>query len=607
MGVGLLFGPFLAGLGLNLVLYGIMASQMLAYYRRYHHDLGWIRFFLLYLFFAETAAVLIQLGIVWEPLVTRFGTEDALRFVPKLLPGDPLTLILVSTPIQMFTAWRIKEISGSWRLSAGIAFLSFASFCGGLTTSILMVLHKEFTALEKYNPQVVLSLVSTLLCDSLIAVGMMRALYKRRTGSHALDADKAVKILRLVMETGSVTAFAAFWDFVLYLAKPVSHPHFAIGFPLSTISICSLLTMLNSRSTEPPVFIDLEAGQPVVSKPKMHMAAPGTLPLFLTGGLSRANSKSASHPHILFPRTPELTCHTECQRFCAHDLRPSPLKTPQLTPLCSLQSIEIYKSTEKHIDTSPPTDSPGAGAGARMNMHVTRFLPSLNLNLKKFTVPGVGPRYSRRTSGGRAGGESDSGSILPIQYYVTSMLSASDVEGSSATAVAPSSPASSYATPSPTFAGWAVPAPAPTHLALSLPATGLDINLDAAAEKEAEADADTDTPTPAPLPLYATPHGSLTGPGMALPLSPPSYTISASPLASPLGANFSSSSSGAGAGPTRSRSRVEKMRRQARAKSISAMSRVARLPPRGQANLNVGRGITFEMATPAPAFGAAAV
>ncbi|KAJ7057664.1 hypothetical protein C8F01DRAFT_1371779 [Mycena amicta] len=250
-GVALLFGPMLIGLVLNAMLYGVMVTQMLTYYRQYTQDARWMRYFILYLFILETAVVVIECGIVFQPLVLEYGTPQAVTDFPTLLPGDALMIALVSGPIQVFTAWRIKVISDSYILPACICFLSFASFSLGLTSGIRVLLAGKFSQFAQLTGTTTAWLITTALCDIVIAGGMTWALLSRKTGFKYADA-KINRIVTLSIETGSVTAVVALLDLCLALGIPNKAVNFAVDFPLSTLYTCSVLALLNSRESNNP-------------------------------------------------------------------------------------------------------------------------------------------------------------------------------------------------------------------------------------------------------------------------------------------------------------------------------------------------------------------
>ncbi|KAF7357993.1 hypothetical protein MVEN_00846300 [Mycena venus] len=246
-GVELLFGPLLIGVILSTGVYGVMSVQMLQYYQAYKKDARWIRFFMLYLFFAETANLLFEIGIIYEPLIVRYGTQQALITSPLLLPGDAISIVMVSTPVQLFTAWRISVITGSIVLPLIISVLSIASFGGGLLVTVFVSIRNEFREFQSFSGAVIVWLICSAVCDVLIAGVLTYSLTTRKTGFTAVDGQ-INRIIRLTVQTGSITAVAALADLILFLAFPTATLNFIPDFPLSKLYTISLLSTLNARA-----------------------------------------------------------------------------------------------------------------------------------------------------------------------------------------------------------------------------------------------------------------------------------------------------------------------------------------------------------------------
>ncbi|KAJ6594661.1 hypothetical protein B0H19DRAFT_1247318 [Mycena capillaripes] len=248
-GVTLLFGPLLIGVVLNMMLYGVMATQMITYYQHYTNDSAWIRYLMLYLFLVETAEVIIELGIIYEPLIIQYGKEAAIAISPRMLPGDSVLIAIVSAPIQLFTAWRISVVTGSLILPGIISALSIISFGFGITVSAVVSMNPEYQNFGKFKTEIILWLVLSAVCDIVIAVGMTHALYIRKTGFSRVDGQ-VNRIIRLTVETGALTAVTALADVTLFLVFPHTNLNFALDFPLSNLYTCSMLAMLNSRDRQ---------------------------------------------------------------------------------------------------------------------------------------------------------------------------------------------------------------------------------------------------------------------------------------------------------------------------------------------------------------------
>ncbi|KAF7312910.1 hypothetical protein MKEN_00975400 [Mycena kentingensis (nom. inval.)] len=248
-----LLGPMLVGALLNTILFGVMCGQMFTYFQRFPNDLPWIRLFIIYLLLVEIAVVVVEAGIIYEPMVLNFGLAKALEKHPRpevafgnvVLPADPILITLVSTPIQVFTAWRIRVVTTSHILPIAICVLSAVSFGAGIFLTVMVATQPAFRAFHSFSTETTVWLVSSAVCDVLIAGGMAHALVTRKTGFTEVDGH-INRIVRMSIETGSATAIAAIIDVVL-ASTLRGTANFIVEFPLSTLYTCSLLAMLNSR------------------------------------------------------------------------------------------------------------------------------------------------------------------------------------------------------------------------------------------------------------------------------------------------------------------------------------------------------------------------
>ncbi|KAJ7657381.1 hypothetical protein DFH06DRAFT_461667 [Mycena polygramma] len=310
-GVELLFGPMLIGVTLNMMLYGTMFTQMISYYQRYTDDSRWIRFFMLYLLIVQTANVFVEFGIVYQPLIINFGSPLAVAKIPTLLPGDSILITIVSAPIQLFTAWRISVITGSYILPAIISLLSFGSFAAGVTVSFMVATHPEFQLFGKFTNEVIVWLSLSAVCDIVIAIGMSHALYTRKTGFTQVDGQ-INRIIRMTVETGALTAFTALADVAIFLTLPATAMNFIVDFPLSNLYTCSLLAMLNSRKRRKNTDIELSGSSAHMSTShtrSQNTTRPGPPPSFQSHSKMMQHSEPVTNffpPYgrrqLIFPR-----------------------------------------------------------------------------------------------------------------------------------------------------------------------------------------------------------------------------------------------------------------------------------------------------------------
>ncbi|KAJ7457866.1 hypothetical protein FB451DRAFT_1406721 [Mycena latifolia] len=215
--VQFLFGPMLIGVLLNTTLYGVSLVQMLMYYTRYKRDRKWFRYLALYLLIAETANTVFKIGLIYEPLIVRYGQLKSLLYV--ILRSDAAVTVAISTPVQLFIAWRVKMLTQSYFFPGLIALLSIISLGSGIFVTIMAGLHPDYAWVGHFHPFVITWLSSTAACDVILSGALIYSLYTRKTGGQTTDRY-VDKIIRLTVQTGSITAVTALLTLLVFSFTP---------------------------------------------------------------------------------------------------------------------------------------------------------------------------------------------------------------------------------------------------------------------------------------------------------------------------------------------------------------------------------------------------
>nr|GAT52707.1 predicted protein [Mycena chlorophos] len=211
-----------------------------------HCDRSWFKWLVGYLVVVETANVVCDIGLIYEPLIIRYAQLEALVTSPILLRADGLLTVLVSCPAQLFVAWRLHVITCSYLLSLTIAFLSIVALGGGISVSAIVTMHPDFASFPAFKPEVFTWLIASAGCDVLLTSALVVSLWTRKSKVAATDSY-VNKIIRLTVQTGMITAAAALTDMLLYALIPNTTFNFIIDFPLSKLYTNSLLSTLNAR------------------------------------------------------------------------------------------------------------------------------------------------------------------------------------------------------------------------------------------------------------------------------------------------------------------------------------------------------------------------
>lgn len=245
--VTLIFGPMLIGVFFNMILYGILIVQTYHYYLSYKGDVHWIRCLVLYLFVIETVNTGCDMAMMYQTLINNFGKADTTKFFPTLLAAEPITIVVISTPIQLFFAYRIRLLSKSNWLAGIIAFFATVSLGGGAWSTVRIVKTKVFAHKPELHLPALVWLLSAVVSDVMITVVLVITLNKRRTGFIATD-DAISKIIRMTVQTGLLTSLFAIGDVIFFMTLPHTAVNFVWDLALTKLYSNCLLSTLNTRA-----------------------------------------------------------------------------------------------------------------------------------------------------------------------------------------------------------------------------------------------------------------------------------------------------------------------------------------------------------------------
>ncbi|KAF8180542.1 hypothetical protein K438DRAFT_2021377 [Mycena galopus ATCC 62051] len=240
-------GPYYIGVVLNTFLYGILLLQSITYYQGYKRDARWLRLFVFYLFVAETVNTAISVAMIYQPLITQFGTSKPMFLFPSLLPGQPIMETAVSVPVQFFYAWRIRVILQSWIVPVFICLTSLAALAGAWWTSFVLRSAVNYLNKPMVDHQALVWSVSSAACDVMITLCLFLSLRGRKTGMK--DTDDAVnRIIRTTVQTGAITMIFTALNVGLFVGLPNSTVSFVFDFALPKLYSNALVSTLNARS-----------------------------------------------------------------------------------------------------------------------------------------------------------------------------------------------------------------------------------------------------------------------------------------------------------------------------------------------------------------------
>ncbi|KAH6917759.1 hypothetical protein BKA70DRAFT_1213822 [Coprinopsis sp. MPI-PUGE-AT-0042] len=222
-------GYALTGLMLNVLLLGIMVTQVYTYYTTYKKDAIWIRVL---------------------SLIQHFGDFEKLFTVDWLFATEPATTAIIASSVQLFFAWRVHILTQKWKhvstvLVGLVTLTSLTSGVAGIITAWEICRYPNFDSAQKHRAGVCTWLAATVVCDALITMILVTALHKQKTGFKRTDLV-VDRVIKLIMHTGLLTMVVAILDLAFLLISP-SGLHLLFNYPLSKLYTTSMMSSLNFR------------------------------------------------------------------------------------------------------------------------------------------------------------------------------------------------------------------------------------------------------------------------------------------------------------------------------------------------------------------------
>ncbi|KAJ7162712.1 hypothetical protein C8R43DRAFT_1062998 [Mycena crocata] len=242
--VKLIYGPLLVGVFMNMILYGVLIGQQLTYYQTSRKDPLWMRTLVWMVFIIETANTAFDISIMYEPLILHYGgIPDNL---PTVFITQPLCVILVGFPIQLFFIWRIRTLTENNLLPAVIFLFSLVAFGGGVWTTVMVPITAKFRNIPMLYRSAEVWLIASAVTDLCIAASLAITLRKKKTGFAVTDTV-VDKIIRMTVQTGMLTALFSILDVVCFLTLTGVTVNFIWNIPLSKLYSNCLMSTLNAR------------------------------------------------------------------------------------------------------------------------------------------------------------------------------------------------------------------------------------------------------------------------------------------------------------------------------------------------------------------------
>ncbi|KAK0194326.1 hypothetical protein F5146DRAFT_1135089 [Armillaria mellea] len=241
-------GPYIVGCLLNWGLFGTLSVQLYLYYLAFPNDRRFIKYLVYGVYVIEFVQTMLVVHDAFATFGYGFGDMDALNRLNFSWLTGPVLSAVASCAGQVFYAYRIYIVSES-------RIIPIIIICISLTSSVIAMIigigYFDVGVISNPNNRqsciaIGISCGATALCDILIAICMTYYLM-RRTTDFRHTRLLVTKIIRLTIETGSVTAIVALLSFLLFVLFPHQAYFVTSGLLMAKIYANCIYMVLNSR------------------------------------------------------------------------------------------------------------------------------------------------------------------------------------------------------------------------------------------------------------------------------------------------------------------------------------------------------------------------
>ncbi|KAG9050492.1 hypothetical protein FS837_004986 [Tulasnella sp. UAMH 9824] len=231
--IQLMVGPLLLGYLFNYGLFGILILQTYIYYLSFPKDSTLIKSLVYGLFFLDTIQTVMTTHNAWHFLSSGWGNVGVLAD-----PGKALAIIerAPSLGADQFTL----SVRPNNYITQGI------SAC---VTGIWFAILNDITKIALLDASAGVWLAGSAITDLFITVSLVWVLHKKTQGDLTSNTEDIIsRLIRMTVQTGAVTTFAATAELIMYLKTPENNLHMIPGLALSKLYTNTLMATLNARS-----------------------------------------------------------------------------------------------------------------------------------------------------------------------------------------------------------------------------------------------------------------------------------------------------------------------------------------------------------------------
>ncbi|KAF7355675.1 hypothetical protein MSAN_01485300 [Mycena sanguinolenta] len=241
-------GPLIVAYMLHWGLFGALTIQTYLYFEAFPNDRNSTKCLVYAVYCLELVQTILVSHDAFLDFGYGFGNLAALTAMDYNWLNVPVMTSIVAFIGQSFYAYRIYLLSKSWILPSLIMATSITSSTAGLVTGAFVFVAGDLTRLDNHRTNVAVGtwLASSATSDILIAACMTYCLLKDGTGFRRTRI-LVTRLVRLSIETGSITATVALLDLALFFIFPGKTYYSTPAAIMPKIYANTMLAVLNSR------------------------------------------------------------------------------------------------------------------------------------------------------------------------------------------------------------------------------------------------------------------------------------------------------------------------------------------------------------------------
>ncbi|KAK0241077.1 hypothetical protein EDD85DRAFT_733852, partial [Armillaria nabsnona] len=200
-------------------LFGTLSVQLYLYYLAFPNDKKFTKYLVYGVYVVELAQTILASHDAFGLFGYDFGDFEALTEMRLNWLTIPIMSASSACVGQFFYAYRIFILSRSRIVPIFVTCVSLTSSVGAIITGVYSFQAGDYLKLNNRKTNIAIWCGGSALCDVVIAICMTYYLMRSST-SFRQTRILVTKLVRLVIETGSVTAAVALLNLILFVALP---------------------------------------------------------------------------------------------------------------------------------------------------------------------------------------------------------------------------------------------------------------------------------------------------------------------------------------------------------------------------------------------------